>query len=120
MIYFAGKNTSALKLGKFHWDGKALFSSCTNGSSELVSSISMSVVAILYNYQLMKFAGENGVVSAAISFLRTLLFQIASVLILPLLFGLNGIWYSLFVAEILATAVTLTFYVLKRNQYHYC
>lgn len=235
LIYFAGKNTSALKLGKFHWDGKALFSSCTNGSSELVSSISMSVVAILYNYQLMKFAGENGVaaygavmyvgfifaavflgysigvapiigfhygaqnqeelkglfrksntlialasiilatiaftlsvplaklfvgsdpvvldmtitafhfyalsvlfsgfnifgsafftalnngvVSATISFLRTLLFQIASVLILPVFFELNGIWYSLFIAEILAIIVTFAFYVIKRKDYHYC
>lgn len=234
-IYFAGKNTSALKLGRFHWDGKALLDSCTNGASELVSNISMSVVAILYNYQLMKFAGENGVaaygavmyvgfifaavflgysigvapvigfhygaqnlnelkglfrksntlvalasvilaaisyglsaplaklfvgsgpvildmtvtafrfyslsvlfsgfsifgsafftalnngaVSAAISFLRTLLFQIASVLILPMVFELDGVWYSLFVAEIFAMIVTLAFYVIKRKDYHYC
>lgn len=235
LIYFAGKNTSLLKLKKFHWDGKAFLDSCTNGSSELVSNISMSVVSILYNYQLMKFAGENGVaaygavmyvgfifaavflgysigvapvigfhygaqnqselkglfcksntlialasillaviafalsvplaklfvgndpvvldmtitafhfyalsvlfsgfsifgsafftalgngiVSASISFLRTLLFQIASVLILPVFFGLNGVWYSLFVAEILAMIVTFVFYVIKRKDYHYC
>ncbi len=234
-VYFARKNTSLLKLGEFHWDGKALLDCCTNGSSELVSNISMSVVSILYNYQLMKFAGENGVaaygavmyvgfifaavflgysigvapvvgfhygaqnqqelkglfrksntliiitsivlsaiafvfseplaklfvgsdpvvtemtvtafhfyslavlfsgfsifgsafftalnngvVSAAISFLRTLLFQIASVLILPVFFELNGVWYSLFVAEILAMVVTFVFYVLKREDYHYC
>lgn len=235
LIYFAGKNSSALRLGKFHWDGKALFHSSTNGSSELVSNISMSVVAMLYNSQLMKFAGQNGVaaygavmyvgfifaavflgysvgvapvigfhygaqnqdelkglfrksntlialgsiilaliayalsvplakffvgsdpvvldmtitafhfyalsvlfsgfsifgsafftalnngvVSAAISFLRTLLFQIASVLILPIFFDLNGVWYSLFVAEILAMIITLVFYVVKRKDYHYC
>lgn len=176
LVYFARKNTSVLKLGKFHWDGKALFDSCTNGSSELVTNISMSVVSILYNYQLMKFAGENGVAAygavmyvgfifaavflgysigvapvigfhygaqnqdelkglfrksnmlitlagiflAAISFLRTLLFQIAGVLILPVFFGLNGVWYSLLVAEILAMLVTLVFYVLKRKDYHYC
>lgn len=235
LIYFARKNTGLLKLGKYHWDGKALFSSCTNGSSELVSNISMSVVSILYNYQLMKFAGENGVaaygavmyvgfifaavflgysigvapvigfhcgaqnqeelkglfrksnilialasillagaafvlsvplaklfvgsdpavldmtitafhfyawsvlfsgfsifgsafftalnngiVSASISFLRTLLFQIASVLVLPVFFGLDGVWYSLFVAEIFAMIVTFAFYVIKRKDYHYC
>lgn len=235
LIYFARKNTSVLKLGKFYWDRKALLDSCTNGSSELVSNISMSVVSMLYNYQLMRFAGENGVaaygavmyvgfifaavflgysigvapvigfhygaqnqrelkglfrksntlialssvilaaiafslsvplaklfvgsdpavlnitvtafhfyalsvlfcgfnifgsafftalnngaVSAAISFLRTLLFQIASVLILPVFFDLDGVWYSLFVAEILAMIVTFTFYVLKRKDYHYC
>lgn len=235
LIYFARKNTSALKLEKFYWDGKSLLHSCTNGSSELVSNISMSVVAILYNYQLMKFAGENGVaaygavmyvgfifaavflgysigvapvigfhygaqnrdelkglfrksnmlivlasvilatiaftlsvplaklfvgsdpvtldmtitafhfyaisvlfsgfsifgsafftalnngiISAAISFLRTLLFQIASVLILPVFFELNGVWYSLFIAEILAMVVTFTFYIIKRKDYHYC
>lgn len=235
LVYFARQNTSLLKLGKFHWDGKALLHSCANGSSELVSNISMSVVAMLYNAQLMKFAGQNGVaaygavmyvgfifaavflgysvgaapvigfhygaqnqdelkglfrksntlialgsiilalvayalsvplarlfvgsdpatldmtitafhfyalsvlfsgfsifgsafftalnngaVSAAISFLRTLLFQIASVLILPVFFDLDGVWYSLFVAEILAMIVTLVFYIAKRKDYHYC
>lgn len=235
LIYFARNNTSLLKLGKFRWDGKALLNSCTNGSSELVSNISMSVVSILYNAQLMKFAGQNGVaaygavmyvgfifaavflgysigvapvigfhygaqnrdelkglfrksntlvvlgsillagvaftlseplaklfvggdpvvldmtvtafhfyafavlfsgfsifgsafftalgngiVSAAISFLRTLLFQTASVLILPVFFELDGVWYSLFVAEIFAMLVTLTFYIIKRKDYHYC
>lgn len=234
-VYFARRNTSLLRLGKFHWDAKALLSTCTNGSSELVTNISMSVVSILYNFQLMKFSGENGVaaygavmyvgfifaavflgysigvapvigfhygaqnedelkglfkrsnilvalssialalvafalssplaklfvgsnpevlkmtvsafrfyslsvlfsgfnifgsafftalgngaVSAAISFLRTLVFQIASVLILPAVFGLDGIWYSLFVAEILALAVTFIFFAAKRKDYHYC
>lgn len=235
LIYFARENTSLLRLGKFHWDGKALLDTCTNGSSELVSNISMSVVSMLYNYQLMKLAGENGVaaygavmyvgfifaavflgysigvapvigfhygaqhqeelkglfrrsntlvaitsvvlagvayalseplaklfvgndpvvldmtvtafhyyaiavlfsgfsifgsafftalgngmVSAAISFLRTLLFQIASVLILPVFLGLDGVWYSLFVAEIFAMIVTFIFYGIKRKDYHYC
>lgn len=234
LVFFARKNSSTLRLGKFYWDGKALLDSCVNGSSELVSNISMSVVSILYNYQLMRFAGKNGVaaygavmyvgfifaavflgysigvapvigfhfgaqnrdelkglfrksnmlvafasvilaalafvlseplaklfagddlavldmtvtafhfyalsvlfsgfsifgssfftalnngaVSAAISFLRTLVFQIAGVLVLPVFFELNGVWYSLFVAEILAMAVTFTFYVIKRKDYHY-
>lgn len=234
LIYFSRKNSSLLKLGRFLLDKQALISACTNGSSELVTNISMSVVSILYNFQLMRFAGENGVaaygavmyvgfifaavfigysigaapvigfhygaqnhdelkglfrksntlvitasmalaaaalalsqplakifvgqdpallpmtitafrfysvsvlfsgfsifgsafftalnngpVSAAISFLRTLVFQIVTVLLLPIFFGLNGIWYSLFVAEILAMLVTLSFYVTKRKFYHY-
>ncbi len=234
-VYFAKNRDGVLKLGKFTWDGKALFESCTNGSSELVSNISMSVVAILYNFQLMKFAGDsgvaaygavmyvgfifaavflgysigvapvigfhygaqnrdelkglfkrsniliaifavamamiayglseplakifvgsdptvldmtvtafhfyalsvlfagfsifgsafftalnNGVVSATISFLRTLLFQTAGVLILPVFFDLDGVWYSLVVAEIFAMAVTVGFYIIKRKDYHYC
>ena len=234
LVYFASKNSSVLRLGKTSFDGHALLAACTNGMSELVTNISMSVVSILYNFQLMKFAGENGVaaygavmyigfifaavflgysigvapvigyhygaqnhselknlfrksitlvltanvvlaasaflfsepmaklfaskdaallemtvtsfhyfavsvlfsgfnifgsafftalnngvVSAAISFLRTLVFQIASVLILPIFFGLDGVWYSLFVAEMLASAVTFTFIARKKKIYHY-
>lgn len=234
LVYFASKNSSVLRLGKTSFDGHALLAACTNGMSELVTNISMSVVSILYNFQLMKFAGENGVaaygavmyigfifaavflgysigvapvigyhygaqnhgelknlfrksitlilmanvvlaaaaflfsepmaklfaskdaallemtvisfhffavsvlfsgfnifgsafftalnngvVSAAISFLRTLVFQIASVLILPIFFGLDGVWYSLFVAEMLASAVTFTFIARKKKVYHY-
>lgn len=234
LVYFSRENDSLLRLGVFRWDGKALLDSCTNGLSELVSNISMSVVAILYNYQLMKFAGEdgvaaygavmyvgfifvavflgysigvapvigfhygaqnqqelkglfrksnvlivsagivlaalayglarplarlfvgqkpvllemtvtafhfyaisvlfsgasifgsafftalgNGVVSAAISFLRTLVCQVASVLLLPIWFKLDGVWYSLFVAEFLAMLVTLSFYAAQRKRYGY-
>lgn len=234
LIYFARKNDSLLKLGRPYFDKKVLLTTCANGSSELVTNISMSLVSILYNFQLMRFAGENGVaaygavmyvgfifaavflgysigvapvigfhygaqnhdelkglfrksntlvitanvvlaaiafalakplavvfvrqdpallemtvtafrfysisvlfsgfsifgsafftalsngsVSAAISFLRTLLFQVVTVLVLPMFFGLNGIWYSLFVAEILAMLVTLSFYISKRKVYHY-
>lgn len=234
LLYFARKNNSLLKLGKPFFDGKVLLTTCTNGLSELVTNISMSVVSILYNFQLMRFAGENGVaaygavmyvgfifaavflgysigvapvigfhygaqnqdelkglfkksnvlvitssillavlaiilseplakvfvrqdpallemtttafrfyslsvlfsgfnifgsafftalsdglVSAAISFLRTLVFQIVTVLVLPIFFELNGIWYSLFLAEMLAMVVTLAFYITKRKIYHY-
>lgn len=234
LVYFLKENSSVLKLGKFNWNKRAFISTCTNGSSELVSNVSMSIVSILYNFQLMKIAGENGVaaygavmyvgfifaavflgysigvapvvgfhygaqntdelkglfkksniliiisqiglatvafsfayplaklfvgsepellnmtvsafrfyalsvlfsgfsvfgsafftalnngaVSATISFLRTLLFQIACVLILPIFFGLNGIWYSLFVAEIFAMIVTFAFYIIKRKDYNY-
>lgn len=60
-VYFARKNSSRLALVKTKLLGGALLRTCTNGSSELVSNISMSSVGMLYNAQLMKVAGENGV-----------------------------------------------------------
>jgi len=234
LIYFSRKNTSLLRIGKPVWDFKALGKALTNGSSELVSSISMSVVGMLYNSQLMKYAGENGVaaygvlmyvniiflsvfigysvgtapvfsfnfgaknhaelksllgksfkvlgvtalamliagellgkplaaifvsydselmdmttrafaifsltyplaalpifgssfftalnngkVSAAISFLRTALLQVACVLILPLLWGIDGIWWSLVAAELTATLITVVFLICNRKKYNY-
>ena len=62
---------------------------------------------------------NNGGVSAAISFLRTLVFQTIAVLGLPLLLGLDGIWWAVTVAEILALMVSAAFIVTKRKQYHY-
>ena len=62
---------------------------------------------------------NNGAVSAAISFLRTLVFQSASVLILPVFFGVDGIWWAITVAEIFAFLISLMFLYLKRNKYHY-
>ena len=234
LLYFARKNTSILKLGKTHFDGKALFKTCTNGSSEFMSNISMSLVGMLYNIQLLNYAGEDGVAaygvlmyvsmifcgvfigysigsapvvgyhygagnreelkgllkrsvgiisvfsvlmvglsfllssplsslfvgydkelleltqqgfntfslsflfmgmaifgsgfftalndgltSAAISFLRTLVFQIAAVLIFPLLWGIDGIWWSIVTAELAAVAVFVIFLFAKKNKYHY-
>ena len=212
LIYFARKNTSRLRIVRPEWDGRALLRICTNGCSELMSNISMSVVGMLYNTQLMKYAGEDGVTaygtimydygagntkelksllkkssalilissalmfgvselmakplagifvgydaalldmtahgfsiyavsfifagiaifgsafftalndgltSAVISFLRTLLFECASVMILPLILGLNGIWCSIVVAEFMAVVVTLIFLVVKRKKYGY-
>lgn len=232
LLYFARRNTSLLRLGRTRFDWPALWKTLTNGSSEFVSNISMSVVGMLYNGQLMKYAGEDGVAaygvlmyvtmiflavfigysvstapivsfhfgardkaelknllrrslgiitvfsvimlflgevlarplahifvgydeelmavtlhafriysftfllcgvpifgssfftalndgltSALISFLRTVVFQVAAVLLLPLLFGLDGIWYSLVVAELAAAAVTVFFWVKKREVY---
>lgn len=234
VIYFARKNSSLLKLGKTKLEWRILAQTCINGSSELMSNLSSSIVNSIYNMQLMKFAGEdgvaaygtimyvnfvflavfigyamgsapifsyhfgaqnhvelknmfqkslkligacgvfmavisqflaipfsrmfvgydagllrltqngfrifcvvylingfnifgssfftalnNGLVSALISFLRTLVFQISAVLILPLLLGLNGIWWAITVAEILTGAVTVFFFITKRKQYHY-
>lgn len=234
LLYFCRKNGGPLQLGKANFDFKAMLHICTNGLSELVTNISMSVVSILYNFQLMRLAKENGVaaygavmyinfafaaifigfsigvapvigyhygaqnhselknlfrrsnllvtvasvvlatvafllaapmgrlfvgsdpellgitvtafryfalavlfagfsifgsafftalnngvVSAAISFLRTLVFQILLVLILPAFLDLNGVWLSLGVAEILSTVVTVIFYRTQRSDYHY-
>lgn len=234
LIYFSRKNSSLLRLGKTSFDGKALLKTLGNGSSEFVSNISMSVVGMLYNVQLMKYSGENGVAaygvlmyvnivflaifigfstgtapiisyhfgadnkdelkslfnkslkiigifaafmllagellsrplafifvgydeklmdltvrafiifsfsfplasvpiygssfftalndgftSAAISFLRTVVFQVGAVLLLPVIFGVDGIWYSLIVAELTAAAVTVFFWIAKRKKYGY-
>ena len=234
LIYFSRKNTSRLKLGKTNYDGRALAKTCVNGSSELMANISMSLVRMLYNIQLLAYAGENGVAaygvlmyvnfvfisafigysvgaapivgynfgagnktelrgllkksltligcfsvsmviaaellatpfatlfvgydqelmemtvkgfvisafaflfsgiaiygssfftalndgltSAAISFMRTLIFQVAAVLLFPIIWGVDGIWISIVAAELMAAATTLLFLVLKRKRYGY-
>lgn len=234
LIYFLRPNTSALRLTKTRYDGRALLKTCTNGSSELMSNISMSVVSMLYNFQLMKYAKEdgvaaygvlmyvnmiflaafigysvgtapvisyhygagdhgemksllrkslliiggfslamlglaeglarplgmifvgydqglleltlrgfriysfsflfagiaifgssfftalgNGLVSALIAFLRTLVFQAAAVLIFPLIWQIDGIWWFIVAAELMAAAVTALFLAGKRAKYHY-
>ena len=62
---------------------------------------------------------NNGAVSAAISFLRTLVFQAGSVVVLPILLGVDGIWWAITAAEIFAFIISGVFLVLKRNKYHY-
>ncbi len=234
LVYFGRPNTSLLRLTRTKFDGRALLKACANGSSELMSNISMSVVGMLYNIQLMKYAGEdgvaaygvlmyvnmiflaafigysvgvapvigyhygagnhgelkgllkkslvligifsvgmvvlaeglarplalifvgydpelldmtlrgflvysfsflfaglaiygssfftalgNGLVSALISFLRTMVFQVAAVLIFPLIWGLDGIWFSIVAAELVAALVTVAFLAGKRKKYHY-
>lgn len=234
LFYFARKNDSLLQLTKTRFEGKILKKTFGNGASEMVTNLSTSLVNILYNFQLMKIAGENGiaaygiimyvnfifmaiffgysigsapiigyhygaanqkelknlfrksitlmgiagilltilaeiltvplvtifasydaelfamtchgfrlyslafaimginvwgsafftalgngVISATISFLRTLVFQIAVVLILPTLIGIDGIWLAIVAAELLALIFTATFFYSNRNKYHY-
>ena len=234
ILYFARRNSSLLKLGRTHFNGKIFLCACGNGSSELMTNLSSSIVNSLYNIQLMNLAGENGVaafgtimyvnfifiaiflgysigsaplvsyhygagnhdelknlfgkslrligiwglmlfilaqliarplaaifvgydadlfsmtqngfriyciaylingfniygssfftalnnglISAAISFLRTLVFQLAAVLLLPLLLSINGIWSAVAVAELLTLGLTVTFFVRNRKKYHY-
>ena len=58
-------------------------------------------------------------VSALISFLRTFIFEIGSILLLPFIFGLDGIWAAIVVAELAALIVTVFFFMTKRKKYHY-
>lgn len=234
LIYFAKDNSSSLKLTKAKFNAKTVIAACVNGSSELLSNIAMSIVSMLYNVQLLKYAGEDGVaaygvlmyvnmifiavfigysigtapvvsynyganncvelqslrkkslviigtfsaimfvlaevfarplamiflsydqalldmtaraffiysfsflfsgfgiwsssfftalnngpVSAIISFLRTLVFQVTAVFIMPLVFGLDGIWLSIVIAEFLALVVAIIYLVTLRKKYRY-
>jgi Na+-driven multidrug efflux pump len=62
---------------------------------------------------------NNGLISALISFLRTLVFQIGAVLVLPMLFKLDGIWWSVVAAELGSLALTAFFLIKYRKRYHY-
>lgn len=234
ILYFCRPNSGLLRLTGMRFDGRALLHACVNGSSELMSNVSMSLVGMLYNVQLMKYAGEdgvaaygvlmyvnfvfvsifigystgsapivgyhygaqdhkemrglrrkslviigvisvamlilaealarpismmfvgydealmtmthrgflissfsflfaglaiwgssfftalgNGLVSALISFLRTLVFQIAAVIVFPLIWELDGIWLSIVVAEIMAAALSLALLFAMRRKYRY-
>lgn len=63
VMFASSKNDWILKLGKAKFDGRSLLKACTNGSSEFLSNVSMSVVGMLYNTQLLKYAGNDGVVA---------------------------------------------------------
>ena len=234
LVYFARKNSSRLRLTRCRLELRPLGRICANGSSELMSNISMSLVSMLYNVQLMQYAGEDGIAaygvlmyvsmifqaifigysvgtapivsyhygaqnreelksllrkaifivaiaalcmfaagellaaplsrlfvaydeellqmtthafaifsfsflfsgfaingssfftalndgltSALISFLRTLVFQVTAVLLFPLLWGLDGIWFSIVAAEIMAVLATIFFLLKKQKKYGY-
>lgn len=234
LFYFFRENSSILRLGKTEYQDSVILKACINGSSEFMSNVSMNVVGILYNIQLMKYAGENGiaaygvmmyvsmifsaafigysigtapvisyhygagnsselknllrkglllmgvfglsmsvsaevfavplsrifvgydrklleltvsgfqifalsflfmgfgifasgfftalndgVTSAVISFLRTLVLQTAAVMILPVFMEINGVWISVVAAEFMAVILGAVFLIGKRNRYHY-
>lgn len=77
LIYFFRKNSSILRLGKTTFDGRAILKACTNGSSEFMSNVSMSVVGMLYNIQLLKYAGENGVAAYGVMMYVSMIFSAA-------------------------------------------
>lgn len=74
ILYFSKKNSSLLKFEKAQFNGLVLFKALINGSSEMVTHLSASIVAILYNLQLMKMAGEHGVAAYGIIMYLTFLF----------------------------------------------
>lgn len=75
LLYFARPNSSLLHLGRTHFDSRSLLKTCSNGSSELMSNISMSIVSMLYNAQLLKYAGEDGVAAYGVLMYVSLIFQ---------------------------------------------
>ncbi len=75
LIYFSRKNDSALKLTKPLWDGKALVRCCVNGSSEFMEEAAGSFVGLFYNVQLLKYAGEDGVVVYGLLMYLSLIFS---------------------------------------------
>ena len=75
LIYFACPNSSLLRLGRTQFDGRALLKSCMNGMSELLSNISISLVSMLYNIQLLKYSGEDGVAAYGVLMYVSLVFQ---------------------------------------------
>lgn len=62
---------------------------------------------------------NDGLTSALISFLRTLVFQVSAVLLLPIIWEIDGIWISIVVAEVMAVVFTAVFLIVKRKKYHY-
>jgi len=66
LFYFGRNNSSLLRLTRTHWNGRVLLQACTNGSSELMNNLSSSVVNALYNLQLLRLAGEDGVAAYGI------------------------------------------------------
>lgn len=77
LIYFFRENSSILRLGKTTYDGKAIFKACTNGPSEFMSNVSMNLVGILYNLQLMNYAGEDGVAAYGVMMYVSMIFSAA-------------------------------------------
>ena len=75
LIYFARKNTSLLRLTKTYFDLTALIQTCTNGVSELTSNVSMSIVSMLYNWQLLRYAGSDGVAAFGILLYVNFIFE---------------------------------------------
>lgn len=234
LLYFSRENGSLLRLGRCRMDMRALAVTCANGSSELMNNISISLVSMLYNTQLLRYAGENGIAaygvlmyvsmifqaifvgysvgsapvisyhfgaqnkgelqsllkksvvlvgcfafsmfltgelfaaplsalyvsydaaleamtthafkvfsvsflfsgyaifassfftalndgltSALISILRTFLFQITAILVFPLFWGIDGIWWSIVAADVSSVLIALIFLAAKRKRYHY-
>lgn len=77
LLYFFRKNSSILRLGKTKWEGRAVWQACINGSSEFMTNVAISVVSMLYNLQLMKYAGENGIAAYGVMMYVSMVFSAA-------------------------------------------
>ena len=62
---------------------------------------------------------NDGVTSAIVSFLRTLVFQCAAILLLPALWGIDGVWIAVVAAEVMSVVVSIVFLLAKKGKYHY-
>lgn len=91
IIYFARPNSSLLRLTKFEFDGRAVWQACSNGSSELMSNVSMSLVGMLYNFQLIKYAPDFGIKSYGV------------------LMYVNFIFISVFIGYVVAVAPIISY-----------
>lgn len=75
VVYFMKKNTSLLRLTKFRFDIRILGKAASNGASEFMNNVSASLVSMLYNMQLMKYAGENGIAAYGVVMYVNFIFQ---------------------------------------------
>lgn len=75
LLYFGRKNPSLLRLGRCRMDVRSLAFTCMNGSSELMNNISISLVSMLYNMQLLRYAGENGIAAYGVLMYVSMIFQ---------------------------------------------
>ena len=91
IIYFARPNSSLLRLTKFKFDGHAIWQACSNGSSELMSNASMSLIGMLYNFQLNKYAPDFGIKSYGV------------------LMYVNFIFISVFIGYVVAIAPIISY-----------
>lgn len=80
---------------------------------------SISFILLGYNVFVSAFftAMNNGLISAVVSFARALVFEVICIMVLPGIFGLNGIWSSVIVAEAGAFIVTIIFFLIFRKKY---
>lgn len=79
LVYFARPNDSLLRLGKTRVDGRAILCACVNGSSEFMNNVSMNLVGMLYNLQLLHYAGSNGVAAYGVIMYVSMVFAAAFV-----------------------------------------
>lgn len=75
IVFFLRRNNTVLHLGKTHWNSRALWQTCSNGLSEFLSNISFSIVVMVYNWQLLRYIGNNGVAAYAVIQIVNFIFQ---------------------------------------------